>query len=109
MTGPRRWATTIAVLLAVAALAGCGGRSANESPVEGVPTMTLSIAGPADALTFSWKPVVGAVAYEVVVLDQAGNAAWSWTGTTTTVEPPDYAPIPDQGSATVAAFNAKHE
>jgi hypothetical protein len=71
--------------------------------------MTLSIAGPADALTFSWKPVVGAVAYEVVVLDQAGNAAWSWTGATTTVEPPHYALIPDRGSATVAAFNAKHE
>lgn len=68
--------------------------------------MQMRIAGPADALRFSWKPVNGAVAYEVVVLDQAGHAAWSWTGRSITVAPPDHAPIPSEGAATVAAYDA---
>ena len=104
-----------ATLLALGVLAGCEmvtdrtASSPNESKVEGVSPMGLTVAGTAPEVTFSWTSVPGAAAYEVVVLDEAGHATWSWRGTSTTVAPPTHAAMPEHGSATVAAFTGDQE
>ena len=69
--------------------------------------MDLTVSGTSPRLEFGWPRVAGAEEYVVVVLDDAGHAAWSWTGEATSVTPPPHAPMPSNGSATVAAFDAR--
>jgi hypothetical protein len=69
--------------------------------------MTVSVRGQASDVSFQWASVPGATRYEVVVVDEPGHAAWSWTGSQTSVTPPAHAPVPEHGAVTVAAFDGE--